>query len=294
MRGLCNFRLDYFAVTVIVKIQAMNKKYIACLLAPAIGSLALFLAGCSTVPVTGRSALNLVSDEYVERVSIQEFQMLMAMTPQSRSRKLHAAVKRVGEKIAEAASADLSVKEWEFVVFQDDSSINAFAMAGGKVGVFTGLFKVAQSDADLAVVLAHEIAHVAAKHINERLSQQKLMGIGQLGLLIGTSGQGRMAQGAVLNAYGLGTQLGVALPFNRGMETEADYIGLMYMARAGYDPNVVIDFWLRLDAESAGQPTPPEFLSTHPSHATRMQHLREILPQAVSEYEYYKNLQYLK
>ncbi len=272
----------------------MKKKYIACLLAPAIGSLALFLPGCSTVPVTGRSALNLVSDEYVEQVSLQEFQMLKAMTPQSRSRKLHAAVQRVGEKIADAASADLSVTEWEFIVFKDDSSINAFAMAGGKVGVFTGLFKVAQNDADLAVVLAHEIAHVAAKHINQRLSQQKLMGIGQLGLLIGTSGQGRMAQGAVLNAYGLGTQLGVALPFNRGMETEADYIGLMYMARAGYDPNVVIDFWLRLDAESAGEPAPPEFLSTHPSHATRMQHLREILPQAVSEYEYYKNLQYLK
>lgn len=272
----------------------MNIKYIVCFLAPAIGSLALFQAGCTTVPVTGRSALNLVSDEYVERVSLQEFQMIKMQTPQSRNRKMHAAVRRVGEKIADAAAADLSVAQWEFIVFQDDSSINAFAMAGGKVGVFTGLFKVAQSDADLAVVLAHEIAHVAAKHINQRLSQQKLMGIGQLGLLIGTSGQGRMAQGAVLNAYGLGTELGVALPFNRGMETEADYIGLMYMARAGYDPNVVIDFWLRLDAKSAGEPTPPEFLSTHPSHATRMDNLRDILPQAVAEYEYYQNLQYLK
>ncbi len=272
----------------------MKQKYIACLLASLIGSLLLFLAGCTTVPVTGRSALNLVSDEYVEQVSLQQFQMMMMQWPQSRSRKLHAAVKRVGEKIAEAAAADLPETEWEFVVFDDNSSINAFAMAGGKVGVFTGLFKVAQSDADLAVVLAHEIAHVAAKHINQRLSQEKLMNLGALGLMIGTSGQGSLAQGAVLNAYGLGTQLGVALPFNRGMESEADYIGLMYMARAGYDPNVVIDFWLRLDAESAGEPTPPAFLSTHPSHDTRMDHLREILPQAVSEYEYYKNLQYLR
>lgn len=273
----------------------MIKKYIACLLAPLIGSLVLFLAGCTTVPVTGRSALNLVSDEYVEKVSLEQFNQMKAMLPQSRSRKLHAAVQRVGEKIAEAAAADLSVTtQWEFIVFQDDSSINAFAMAGGKVGVFTGLFKIVQSDADLAVVLAHEIAHVAARHINQRLSHEKLMNLGALGLIIGTSGQGSYAQSSILNAYGLGTQLGVALPFNRGMEAEADEIGLMYMARAGYDPNVVIEFWLRLDEESAGQPVPSEFFSTHPSHATRMDRLREILPRAVMEYEYYKNMQYLQ
>ena len=253
-----------------------------------------FFASCSTVPVTGRSQVSLVSDEEVVKMSDEMFQQMKLQYRVSRNPKYLAMVERVGEQIADVAVFDIGLADWEFVVFEDDSSINAFAMAGGKVGVFTGVFRVVQKDSDLAVILGHEIAHVAARHVNERLSKDKLIQGGGLAVLIATSGTstGYGTQNALSSIYGLGTQIGVTLPFNRAMEREADMIGLMYMARAGYNPEDALGFWERLDQESV-MPAPPQWLSTHPSHESRIEQLHAAMPEAVSEYEYTKDMDYL-
>ncbi len=247
------------------------------------GLLLLVFSGCYTVPVTGRSGVNMVSDEYVIKESIKQFDQMKAQYPLSRNVKYINMVRQVGRKIADAASGDIYLANWEFVVFEDPGSLNAFAMAGGKVGVFTGIFKVVESEDDLAIVIGHEIAHVAAKHVNERLSKQQLGQVTGIGLAVITTGQAPLVQGAILDAYGLGSSMG-GLGFNRKMEKEADEIGLIYAARAGYNPEAAYGLWERMSTENSTS-APPEFLSTHPSHGTRIWNLREAMPAAVAEYE---------
>jgi predicted Zn-dependent protease len=172
--------------------------------------------------------------------------------------------------------------DWEFIVFEVPNQINAFAMAGGKVGVFSGLFKITKNDDQLASVIAHEIAHVTAKHIHERLSQQMLISGGSLatGVAMMGTGVGSLGTVAVMQAYGISTGA-AALAYDRGKEKEADYIGLMYMARAGYDPQAAIQVIEALDAESAGRPLPPAILSTHPSNPERLIQLMDAMPKAL-------------
>ena len=252
-------------------------------------ALSVFLAlgaGCYQVPVTGRTALDTVSDEAVVKMSLQAFVQLKKTHPVSRNAVLAARVQAVGERLARVAFWDVPNADWEFVLFEVPNQINAFAMAGGKVGVFTGLFKIIQNDDQLASVLAHEIAHVAAKHVNERLSQNMVVQGGGLlvGGLMSTTGTGALTANAVLEAYGLTTGLG-AVSFDRAKEKEADHIGLMYMARAGYNPEEAVRVLENLEAATVGRAGPPAFLSTHPSNPERILQLTDLLPKARAAYE---------
>ena len=200
----------------------------------------------------------------------------------SRNRYYNETVTRVGQRIA-AVSHTPNLR-WRYTVFDDDRQINAFALPGGKIGVYTGMMPVAKTDAGLATVMAHEVAHATARHGGERLSLGLLLEMGSAALAAAMKKKDEKTAGGVLAAYGIGTALVVALPFSRKQESEADRIGLIYMAKAGYDPREAIPFWERMGA--AGRYAPPEFLSTHPGYKTRIKNLRRWMPEAL---EYYKN-----
>jgi len=239
------------------------------------------MPGCYTVPVTGRSALNLASDQEVARLSLAAFEELKKRLGRSRDRAQVERVERVGERLARTVFWDMPQAEWEFVVFDAPNQVNAFAMAGGKVGVYSGLFRITETDDELAAVLAHEIAHVTARHVHERLSQGMLRQTGGLavGVAMVGSGASPMATSAVLDAYGLSSGAG-ALAFDRAKELEADTIGLIYMARAGYNPDAALAVLEKLDALSAQRRAPPAWLSTHPSTPERMVRMIDNLPRA--------------
>ncbi|MFU8849209.1 MAG: M48 family metallopeptidase [Opitutales bacterium] len=262
----------------------MNSRLV-CLYSIFLFLLACVFTGCTTVPQTGRSALHLVSPDALASMASSQFGELKQKTPISRDRRMNDMVQRVGDRIAYAAGPDMPNAQWEFVVFDDDDQINAFAMPGGKVAIYSGLFKVVQTEADLAVVMGHEIAHVVAGHSSERVTQQMLAAGGALVLQVGMSQSdlNRGEQQLLMAAYGAGATLGVILPYSRLHESEADEIGLIYAAKAGYDPRAAIPFWQRMEAQKSG--SPPEFLSTHPSDATRMRKLEALMPRAVRIYE---------
>jgi metalloendopeptidase OMA1, mitochondrial len=244
---------------------------------------AVLLAGCYAVPVTGRRAMNLVDDKEVTKMSIMMFDDMKRQYRVSRDRAMNDQLQRVGARISQAAFWDMPDADWEFVVF-DVPQINAFAMAGGKVGVFSGLFKIAQNDDQLASVIAHEIAHVTAKHVHEKLSQALAVNtVGAVGVIGGiAAGAPILTVDLLSQAYGLSTAVG-GLAFDRRKEKEADYIGLMYMARAGYDPQEAIKVLEALEHESASGPMPPAFLSTHPTHPERIIQLMNAMPKAMEE-----------
>lgn len=243
----------------------------------------LFLAGCYAVPVTGRHAVNLVDDKDVTKMSIAMFDDMKRQYKISKDRAMNDQLRRVGDRISKVVFWDMPDADWEFVVF-DVPQINAFAMAGGKVGVFSGLFKVARNDDQLASVIAHEIAHVTAKHVHEKLSQEMAVStIGAVGMIGGLAGGASMLTiDALSQAYGISTTVG-GLAFDRKKEKEADYIGLMYMARAGYNPEDAVKVLEALEAESANDPTPAGFLSTHPSNPERILQLLDAMPKALEE-----------
>jgi predicted Zn-dependent protease len=208
---------------------------------------------------------------------------MKAHTPVSRDAKRIEQLRRVGERIEHAVPIwDMPDADWEFVVF-DSPDINAFAMAGGKVGVFMGLFKIVENDDQLASVIGHEIAHVTAKHVHENLSQQLAL---QTGGVIGSvalmgAGAGFLTESAIMSAYGLGSE-GLGAAFDRKKEKEADHIGIMYMAKAGYDPEEGIKVLEKLEEETGQQAaSQSSFLSTHPSNPERIQQLRELMPEAI-------------
>ena len=238
---------------------------------------------CTTVTETGRTALNIFPESQLQTMSLQAFEEMKANTKVSNNAKYNAMVQRMGARIAAVVAQDFPNTNWEFVVFEDDQ-VNAFAMAGGKVGVYTGLIDLADSEDELAVVIGHEIAHVTARHSNERISQQMLsQGIGAA-LMLGTGDVDDNQRAMILGAYGAGSQFGVMLPYSRLHENEADEIGLYYAARAGYDPRAAITFWEKMGKVSGGK-APPEWASTHPSDTTRLRKLKEIMPAAIEMYE---------
>lgn len=242
--------------------------------------------GCYTVPVTGRKALNLASDQEVARLSQAAFGELKSRQRLSPDRAQVARVERIGERLARVAFWDVPYAEWEFVVFDAPHQINAFAMAGGKVGVYSGLFRIAETEDELAAVLAHEIAHVAARHVHERLSQETLRQTGGLAVGVAMVGSGAPAltTSAVLDAYGLSSGVG-SLAFDRAKELEADAIGLIYMARAGYDPEAALRVMEKLETVAAERRAPPAWLSTHPSPPDRMLRMIDNLPRAREIYQ---------
>jgi len=242
------------------------------------------VAGCATAPYTGRKQVLMVSQEKELSLGYQAFNQIKKKSQPSKDQALQARVRRVGERIAKAA--DRPDYRWEFIVFEDDDSANAFCLPGGKVGIYTGLFKYIKTDADLATVISHEAAHALARHAGERLSQSTLAKVGgtALGIGLGALGASPTAGRVAMQGYGLGTQLGVLLPYSRVQESEADRIGLILMAKAGYDPESALQFWERFATGKKDKVKMPEFLSTHPSDATRIQNMRALLPEARQYY----------
>lgn len=202
----------------------------------------------------------------------------------STNKELNEVVQRVGKRISVAVGQDLPNAQWEFVLFENDTP-NAFALPGGKVGVYTGLFNIAHDDDDLAIVMGHEIAHVTAHHGGERYSRQVAIGALGVGTAIALNDQDSQTQALAMAAFGAGAVVGVELPFSRLNESEADEIGMIYAARAGYDPRAAIGFWQRMKEASEGKSKPPEWLSTHPSNDTRIKNIEEMMPRIVAIYE---------
>jgi predicted Zn-dependent protease len=262
----------------------MKAKWVRVVASFCVGAaLLLTMAGCATVPVTGRKQLSLVSAAQETQLGLASFQEMKQQIPLSRDAAAQALVEKVGRRIATVASKDLPNAQWEFVVF-DSKEMNAFCLPGGKVGVYTGLLAITQDEAGLATVLGHEVAHAAAHHGGERMSEAMLLQTGQqiLGASLSTRDPG--VQQAALVAFGLGAQLGRELPHSRKQEAEADEIGLIYMARSGYDPRKALDFWQRFSHATSGGDSTPWFLRTHPVTTDRIAHIQELLPRAEAQF----------
>jgi len=238
------------------------------------------LLGCATVPYTNRSQFLLLSREQENELGAQAFAQVLAKSRvEQRDGAVAREVESVGRRLAQVA--DRPDFRWQFVVIDDAKQVNAFCLPGGKVAVYSGILPVARTTTGLAVVLGHEIAHALARHGAERMSQGLVVQAG--GVVLGGILGGGPSTSTIMAAYDLGSQVGVLLPYGRAQESEADHIGLILMARAGYDPRAALAFWQRL--EHAGGGGPPEFLSTHPSHGTREQQIREWLPEVLPAFE---------
>ena len=255
-------------------------------------SFSVLFVSCSTVPITGRSQLSLIPDSEMLAMSFQQYDQFLDESKKSNDREAVEMVQRVGKNIQHAVEKFMKEKKisdrlegynWEFNLIESDQ-VNAWAMPGGKVVVYTGILPVAQDDTGLAVVLGHEIAHAIAEHGNERMSQELLRQAGAVSLMVAMNNKPTQTKALWLGIYGAGTQLGIMLPYGRTHESEADHLGVIFMAMAGYDPHAAPDFWQRMSANREGE-APPEFLSTHPSDETRMKDLKSWIPEAM---QYYK------
>jgi len=238
------------------------------------------------VPVTGREQLSLVPDETMLAASYQQFQQFLRENQVVEDAGAAAGVERAGRRIAQAVERFMASSRqpqefaWEFKLIKNEQ-VNAFAMPGGKVVVYTGILPIAQDEGGLAAIMAHEIGHVIAKHSNERMSQVLLTELGGTALSAALSQQPVATQRLLMTAFGAGAQYGVLLPYSRLQESEADRLGLIFMAMAGYDPHAALGLWQRM-SESRQGPSPPEFLSTHPADQTRIENIRKALPEALS------------
>lgn len=253
------------------------KRTLACL------GLAVGLAlgnGCTTVPITGRSQLNLMSPGQEMQLGLTSFEETKKQVPISQDAAAKALVQKVGQRIAAIAGADMSNAQWEFVVFESKDA-NAFCLPGGKVGVYSGILPITKDEAGLAAVMGHEIAHAVARHGGERMSEAMVIQTGGSLLGIGLANSDPRIQAAAQLAYGVGTKVGAELPHSRAQESEADHIGLIYMARAGYDPEQAVKFWERFAAfnQQQGGET-PWFLRTHPLDEVRIKQLKAWIPEA--------------
>jgi metalloendopeptidase OMA1, mitochondrial len=243
------------------------------------------VASCTTVPVTGRHELNLISADQETELGLSSFAQVKKDTPVSSDPTFNGLVARVGQKVAAVAGKDLPGAQWEFVVF-DSAEANAFCLPGGKVGVYSGILPITRTDAGLATVLGHEIGHAVAHHGASRMSEAMVTQAGGQALGSALSSTDPRYQSAAALAYGVGTKLAVELPYSREQESEADHIGLVYMARAGYDPKEAVAFWQRFmeyNNQHGGANT-PTFLRTHPMDALRIKQLQGWLPEAEAEY----------
>lgn len=241
---------------------------------------AVAATACVTVPYTQRSQLVLLSEPEEMALGADAYKEALAKAKVVRDPKIVALVNDVGQRIARVA--DKPEYQWQFTVVDDPKQANAFALPGGKVAVYTGIFPVARDTAGLATVIGHEVAHAIARHGAERMSQGVVAQIAGTGLAVGLGGQTPAARNAVMQAFGLGVQVGALMPFSRSQESEADQIGMILMAKAGYDPAAAAALWRRFEA--AGSSGPPEFLSTHPSYSTRIQQIEKWVPESRTYY----------
>ncbi|MEY4387145.1 MAG: hypothetical protein RLY20_2428 [Verrucomicrobiota bacterium] len=257
----------------------LSRMFVVCVV-PALFVLA-GLTGCTTVPETGRRQLNFMSPGDEMRLGLSEFDKLKQQVPISKDPAANALLQKVGQRVA--AVAPLKDAKWEFVVFESKEA-NAFCLPGGKVGVYTGILPITKDEAGLATVIGHEVAHAVARHGGERISEA--MGLQLLGIAVDASTKDSKYHEAFVSGYGLGTQLGVALPHSRLQESEADHIGLLYMSRAGYDPEQAVLFWQRFaDFNSKQGSATPWFLRTHPLDAKRIEQLRGWMPEAKAQFK---------
>lgn len=243
--------------------------------------LAVAVVSCVTEPETGRRRLILTSMSQEASLGQQSWTEMTQSQPLSRDAAKTAAVQRVGTAISKIVKD--SSFEWEFKCFASDE-MNAFCLPGGKVGVYEGLFKAFANDAEMAAVVAHEIAHATARHGGERMTYAMAVGLAGLGLNMALDSKASENRELWMAAYAGVTTVGVILPYSRVHEYEADEIGALYMARAGYDPRAAVAFWEKFAAGKGGSAT-PEILSTHPVDANRVERLKQVMPQALAEYQ---------
>ncbi|MBU2493045.1 MAG: M48 family metallopeptidase [Bacteroidetes bacterium] len=266
-------------------------KYLISFLIPVIIS-SILVISCSTVAITGRNQLNIIPDSEMLTTSFQQYGEFINNNKLSSQNNNSNMVKRIGTNIQYAVqkyfakhnmSDRLNGYNWEFNLVENDE-VNAWCMPGGKVVVYTGILPVTHDENGLAVVMGHEIAHAVAEHGNERMSQMLLTQLGGMALSEALSSETQKTSDLWLGVFGVGVQVGVLLPYSRTHESEADRLGMIFMALAGYNPNKAAAFWKRMAAQNKSQ-APPEFLSTHPSDNTRINDIMNNLPEAMSYYK---------
>ncbi len=272
----------------IARVRNIRQVVIGALLGTLLG-----IGGCETNPYTGRSQLLMTSVEQENQMGAQAYSQVKSdpkMRPSQDPREVEP-VKRVAARIIEAAKrskyGEMAQQfQWEVTVIKDDKTLNAFALPGGKMAVYTGIFSVAKTEAGLAAVMGHEVVHALARHGAERMSQGQLTNaaLQVAGAAAGASGGGGLMSQAAMAALGVGAQVGVLLPFSRKHESEADYIGILLAADAGYDPRESVGLWERM-AQVSGGGGPAEFMSTHPGHETRIEQLKQWMPEAMAIYQ---------
>ncbi len=254
----------------------------------------MLVVACTRNAITGRNQLSLVSEAEVQNMAQTQYRQFLSenkvvSSGQSKDAEM---VKRVGSRIASAVTSyykskglgsELEGYKWEYNLVASDQ-VNAWCMPGGKIVVYSGLLPIAQNEAALAVVVGHEVAHAVARHGNERMSEGLLQQLGGAALSIALSSKPQQTQALFMQAYGIGSAVGVTLPHSRNQEYEADKLGLIYAALAGYNPREAIPLWQRMEASSNGN-KPPEFLSTHPAEGNRIARLQEQMPEALKYYK---------
>ena len=257
-------------------------------------SIFLLIAACKTNPFTGERNLNFVSNSQIFPMAFQQYNQFLAENEVEIGTSRARMVKEVGRKIATAAERYLNSNgyesyleeyEWEYNLVKDET-VNAWAMPGGKIVMYTGILPVAETETGVAAIMAHEVAHALANHGAQRMSAAQLQQLGAVAGTVALGGESEETQQLFSTAYGIGTQYGLMMPFSRGHESEADRIGLTLMAIAGYDPREAADLWRRM-SENSEAAAPPEFLSTHPSHETRIRNIEKWAPGAIAEAEKY-------
>lgn len=254
--------------------------------------ISFIIYACASVPITGRQQLNLVSNAEIIPLVNQQYDSIVRNARLSKDVSQTAMVKNVGGRIQKAVerymaqnnlSSQLDGFQWEFNLIDDPKTVNAWCMPGGKVAFYTGIMPICKDENGVAVVMGHEVAHAIANHGRERMSTGLVANMG-LNTFAAALGQNpSMTKQVMMQAVGIGTQIGM-LKFSRQHESEADKIGLIFMAMAGYDPNGAVNFWQRMDKMSGGG-APPEWLSTHPSHSTRISDLKAAMPEAMKYYK---------
>jgi predicted Zn-dependent protease len=277
-----NFKFVIFVFLLIFKIITM-KKHSILLGVCTIG----LLFSCATNPITGKKTLNFVSNSELFPSSFQEYgtflkenKIISGTADANMVAKVGARIKLAAEKYVAYVGQPEYLKDyrWEYNLVES-KDVNAWCMPGGKIVVYSGILPITKDEAGLATVIGHEVSHALANHGAQRMSASQLQGLGAVGVAVATGGKSEQAQQTWQQIYGVGSEVGVMLPYSRGHETEADKIGLTLMAIAGYNPDESIAFWMRMSANSQGQ-APPPFLSSHPSDATRIADLKKLIPEA--------------
>jgi len=252
----------------------------------------MMLSSCSEVALTGRKRLNLVPDSTINAMSFESYSEFLSEHKLSTDAPKTEMVKQVGARISKAVEQYCSENDlsdllkgyaWEFSLV-DDPAVNAWAMPGGKVVVYTGLLPVAHDEKGLAVVIGHEIAHAIAKHGAERMTQGLIVEMGGMALSEAMAESPEQTRNLFMKSYSIGTEIGVLLPYSRTHESEADHMGLIFMAMAGYNPNEAVGFWQRMAAAKEGKSAPLELLSTHPADEKRIKNIKELMPEAMKYY----------